>query len=91
LNLTNGNIVLPDGLIIKYGIVGGGSANNDNWWHYFSDPYPTACLRALVSPMSSAGQCPKGWYIVGFDRTLIRVFCGETVPLGGFSFIAVGH
>ena len=74
---------------IRMGAINGGSANNDNWYATFDTPFPDANYFVAITPASSAGTCPSGWYILQKSSTGFRLFCKGDVPVSGFQYIAL--
>ena len=74
---------------IRTGIVYGGSANNDNWTTTFDTPFADSNYIVIVTPLSSSGACPNGWYVVSLSATGFRIYCNGNAPQNGFQYIAI--
>ena len=74
---------------IRTGIVFGGSANSDNWFATFDTPFADSNYTVIVTPQSSAANCPNGWYTVLLSATGFRIYCSGNAPTYGFHYIAI--
>ena len=87
---TKGSCTLPNGLILKWGQITGGTSSNDDWYETYDTDFPNGCFKVMVTPVSGAAVCPNGWYIVETSVSGIRLFCQGSAPVGGFAYLAVG-
>ena len=74
---------------IRIGYVLGGSANSDNWYATFDTPFTDSSYYVLVTPESSGGSCPSGWYTVQKTLSGFRLFCKGDAPNVGFHYMAI--
>ncbi len=74
---------------IRIGIAYDGSANNDDWIATFDTPFADSNYIVIVTPISSSGICPNGWYVVSLATTGFKIFCNGSVPKNGFQYIAI--
>lgn len=74
---------------IRMGTVTGGSSDNDNWHATFDTPFSDNNYYIMITPLSTAGRCPSGWYTVLRTATGFDIFCKGTAPDDGFQYIAI--
>ena len=74
---------------IKTGYVEGGSANSDNWKVVFDTPFPDNKYNVFITPVSTAGKCPSGWYVINIASTGFTIYCNGTAPTSGFAYLAI--
>ena len=74
---------------IRTGYATGGSANRDNWKVVFDTPFPDNNYRVFITPVSTAGKCPSGWYAINHTSTGFIIYCNGTAPTSGFAYLAI--
>ena len=74
---------------IRTGYVVGGSADRDNWIAVFDTPFPDANYMVIATPVSTAGKCPSGWYVINYTSTGFIIYCNGTAPTTGFAYLAI--
>ena len=74
---------------IRTGYAVGGSANRDNWKVVFDPPFPDNNYRVIITPVSTAGKCPSGWYAINLAPTGFIIYCNGTAPTSGFAYLAI--
>ena len=74
---------------IRTGYVAGGSANRDDWKAVFDTPFPDNKYRVFITPVSTAGKCPSGWYAINLTSTGFIIYCNGTAPTSGFAYLAI--
>ena len=86
---TNGNTVLPNGLYLVWGYVGGTFVGNNNYGPYsFSTAFPSACLYVGIT--MEYGQLSAGATIISRSAFSISTATGGS-SASGFRYFAVGH
>ena len=74
---------------IRTGYAVGGSANSDNWKAVFDTPFPDDKYKVFITPVSTAGKCPSGWYAISHTSTGFTIYCNGTAPTTGFAYLAI--
>ena len=76
---------------IRTGYAIGGSDNSDNWKAVFDTPFADSYYYVIVTPDSTAGKCPSGWYVVKRTSTGFTIYCNGTAPTTGFAYLAIHY